>query len=450
MPSDASEEKKREVLRMAEEKGVKFILLRFTDVPGTPKNTEIPVSKLPDALTDGIWFDGSSIEGFTRIHESDMLLVPDPATFAVLPWTDGKVAQLVCDIHVERERPFEGDPRHILKKALAKSKAQGLDYRVGPELEFFLFMQKNGAGASPTVSPHDSAGYFDLSPMDLAADVRREVVPALEQMGLEIEMLHHEVAPGQHEIDFKYGDALTIADSVMTYKMAVKTIAARHGLYASFMPKPIFGINGSGMHVHQSLWRDGANAFYDAEDSHNISPTGKHFIAGQLSHARGLAGIVAPTVNSYKRLVPGYEAPVYVCWGSTNRSALIRVPRLVRGKPASLRCELRCPDPSSNPYLAFAAMLESGMDGIANKTPVPKPVEEDVYDFDDEKLKSFYIKTLPASLDEAMKEAAADPVIKGALGPTAFATLQASQRQQYDSYRLRVTPWELEEYLPRL
>ncbi|OIO27139.1 type I glutamate--ammonia ligase [Candidatus Micrarchaeota archaeon CG1_02_55_22] len=447
---NSSDDAKREVLRLAEEKGVKFVLLRFTDVLGTPKNTEITVSKLADALADGIWFDGSSIEGFTRIHESDMLLVPDASTFAILPWTDGKVAQIVCDINTDEKKPFEGDPRYLLKKALERTRSQGFEYNVGPELEFFLFTDKNGGGTVPTPSPHDAAGYFDLSPMDLAAEVRREVVPALEAMGLEIEMLHHEVAPGQHEIDFKYGNALAIADSVMTYKMAVKTIAARHGLYASFMPKPIYGINGSGMHVHQSLWRGGENAFYDDGDEHNLSPVAKHYIAGQLSHARGLAGVVAPTVNSYKRLVPGYEAPVYVCWGQTNRSALIRVPKLMRGKTASLRCELRCPDPSSNPYLAFAAMLECGMDGITKKIAAPKPVEEDVYDFDDAKLASFYIKTLPASLDEAMAEASADEVVKGALGKHAFKTLQESQRAEWDAYRLQVTPWELSEYLPRL
>ncbi len=441
------DELKQSVLKQAKEKGVKSVVLRFVDVTGGAKNCEITAARLEDVLYGGLWFDGSSIAGFARISESDMLLMPEPETFRTMPWAPG-VARIMCDVYTVEDKPFEGDPRGCLKKALARVTQAGFEYKVGPELEFFLF--KNGCNGSCTPEPHDAAGYFDLATVDLAADVRREVVPALEQMGLEIEMSHHEVAPGQHEIDFKYGNALAIADSVMTYKDAVKTIAMKHGLFASFMPKPIAGINGSGMHVHQSLWREGETAFYDEKDEYQLSSTAMHFIAGQLHHARALAGVVAPTVNSYKRLVPGFEAPVYACWGKTNRSALIRVPRPARGKKSSVRCELRCPDPSCNPYLAFAAMLEAGMDGVEKKMKPPAAVEEDVYEFNDEKLAKFYIKTLPSTLAEAMRETAGDDVVKGALGSHAFEMLQACQKREWDAYRTQVTPWELQEYLPKL
>ncbi|MEW5996845.1 MAG: glutamine synthetase family protein [Candidatus Micrarchaeota archaeon] len=437
------EEEAKKVLSEAEEKGVRFVQLRFVDVLGTAKNCEIPVGRLEDALESGMWFDGSSIEGFARICESDMLLKPEPGTFAVLPW-EPSVARVMCDVYTTEEKPFEGDPRGVLKRVLKKAEGMGYSYKTGPELEFFLFQGKDGLSTSP--EPHDSGAYFDLSPMDLAAGMRRELVPALEAMGLSIEMSHHEVAPGQHEIDFRYGDALGVADSVMAYKDAVKIIAKKYGLFASFMPKPVFGINGSGMHVHQSLWKDGGNAFADGGGRFGISDAARNFIAGQLAHARGFAGVVAPTVNSYKRLVPGYEAPVYICWGQVNRSALIRVPRHQKGRGGAARCELRCPDPSCNPYLAFAVMLAAGLDGIEKKMEPPEPVEEDVY----EEEHSKGLKTLPGSLGEAMEEMEKDSLIRETLGEHIYSNLLDAQRMHWDAYRTQVTPWEVKEYLPVL
>ncbi|MBI5229344.1 glutamine synthetase [Candidatus Micrarchaeota archaeon] len=434
------------VLQKARETEVKFVQMQFIDVLGNAKSCEIPFEKLEKALYSGIWFDGSSIEGFVRIHESDMLLKPDENTFAILPWTGGKVARIMCDVFDSSEKPFEGDPRFILKKQLEKAKEKGFDYRVGPELEFFLFPEKNGG----VPEPHDSAGYFDLDPRDLAAEAKREIVSYLQGMGLEVEMSHHEVAAGQHEIDFKYANALSTADHVLAYKSVLKTVAKKYGLFASFMPKPIFGINGSGMHVHQSLWEDGSNSFFDDSDEYKLSKIAYGFIAGQLSHARALAAVVAPTVNSYKRLVPGYEAPVYICWARRNRSALIRVPEHFSGRNYAARTELRCPDPSCNPYLAFAAMLAAGLDGIERGLKPPEPVEEDVYEFDDAKLASFYIRMLPASLDEATQELCNDSVLKESLGKHAFEKLVDAQRRQWDEYHIRVTGWEIENYLPVL
>jgi glutamine synthetase len=442
-----------EILSRAKKEGAEFISLRFCDILGTPKNAMVPLSKLEGVLSDGFWVDGSSIEGFMRIHESDMLLVPDLATYAPLPWTGGKVARIICDVHGTDEKPFEGDPRFVLKRQLAKAKEMGFEYFVGPELEFFLFMEKEGGSLTngvPRPEPHDSGGYWDLSPLDSADQMMRDLVPQLFAMGIEVERTTHEVSPGQHEFGFKYGDALKIADSVLAIKEAAKVMAKRLGLFASFMPKPVFGINGSGMHVHQSLWSGGKNAFHDASDPYNLSRTAKHFIAGQLSHARALAAVVAPTVNSYKRLVPGYEAPVYVCWARVNRSALIRIPGHTRGKANATRCELRCPDPSANPYLAFAAMLGAALDGIRRKAEPPAPVEENVYHFDDEKLKRFYINTLPSSLSEAVGELEKDEAIKESLGANAASKLMAAQKEQWDEYRLRVSPWEIETYLPML
>ncbi|MFA6329374.1 MAG: type I glutamate--ammonia ligase [Candidatus Micrarchaeia archaeon] len=441
-----------EILSRAKKEGVEFISLRFTDILGTPKSATVPISKLEEILASGFWVDGSSIEGFMRIQESDMLLVPDLSTYAALPWTGGKVARLICDVFGVDEKPFEGDPRGVLKRQLSKAKEMGFEYFVGPELEFFLFAEKDGkvTNGNPVPEPHDNAGYWDLDPLDSADGIMRDLVPQLDAMGVSVERLTHEVSAGQHEIGFRYGSALKIADDVLAIKEATKIMAKRLGLFASFMPKPVYGINGSGMHVHQSLWSNGENAFADPSDSYGLSKTGRQFIAGQLAHARGLAAVVAPTVNSYKRLVPGYEAPVYACWARVNRSALIRIPGHAKGTGKATRCELRCPDPSCNPYLAFSAMLGAALDGIKSKAVPPAPVEENVFHFDDEKLAKMGIATLPASLDEAVDELDKDEVIKDSLGKFASAKLMAAQRKQWDQYRVQVTPWEVERYLPVL
>jgi len=441
-----------EILSRAKKEGVEFISLRFTDILGTPKSATIPISKLEEVLASGFWVDGSSIDGFMRIQESDMLLVPDLSTYAALPWTDGKVARLICDVFGVDEKPFEGDPRGVLKRQIAKAKEMGFEYFVGPELEFFLFAEKDGkvTNGNPIPEPHDNGGYWDLDPLDNADGIMRNLVPQLDAMGISVERLTHEVSAGQHEIGFRYGSALKMADDVLAIKEATKIMAKRLGLFASFMPKPVYGINGSGMHVHQSLWSNGKNAFADAGDAYGLSKTGKQFIAGQLFHARGLAAVVAPTVNSYKRLVPGYEAPVYACWARVNRSALIRIPGHAKGTEKATRCELRCPDPSCNPYLALAAMLGAALDGIKSKREPPAPVEENVFHFDDDKLTKMGIATLPASLDEAVDELEKDEVIKDSLGKFASAKLIAAQRKQWDQYRVQVTPWEVERYLPVL
>jgi len=434
---------KEEILKEVKKRGTKFVDLQFVDILGVAKCTEIPIARLETALDEGIWFDGSSIEGFARIHESDMLLKPDSNTFSILPWTEGKVARIICDIHKDEKTPFEGDPRYILKKQLGKAKEMGFDFFVGPELEFFFFKEN---GTENKMEVHDKAGYFDLAPVDMSSEVKREVSLYLEEMGLKVEMLHHEVAPGQHEIDFRYGDALGIADSVMTYKHVVKTIAAKHGLFASFMPKPVFGINGSGMHTHQSLWKDGKNAFADESNEYKLSKEALFYISGIMEHARAFSAVTAPIVNSYKRLVPGYEAPVYICWARINRSALIRVPRDIKGKLSGIRIEVRCPDPSCNPYLAFSVMLASGLDGIREKKEPPKPVEENLYHFDDEKLRKFYIKTLPGSLGEALEEMEKDKVVGEALGEHVFSKFIEAKKGEWDEYRIQVTEWEKKKY----
>ncbi|MFQ6136209.1 MAG: glutamine synthetase family protein [Candidatus Hydrothermarchaeales archaeon] len=436
------EELKEKILKDVKKNGVKFLALRFVDILGKAKTCEIPVNRMEDALNYGFWFDGSSIEGFVRIHESDMFLRPDIKTYAIVPWTDNKVARMICDVYIDDKHPFEGDPRYNLKRVLKEAEKMGFKYKVGPEIEFFMFKESD----STIPQTHDFAGYFDLAPMDLAVEIKREVAPALESVGINIEMSHHEVAPGQHEIDFRYDDAIAIADDVLTYKNILKRVAQKYGLFASFMPKPIYGINGSGMHVHQSLWKAGKNAFFDENDEYRLSTIAKGFIAGQLHHAKALAGVVAPTVNSYKRLVPGYEAPVYICWARINRSALIRIPRYVKGKEDATRGELRCPDPSCNPYLAFVAMLQAGLDGIKNKTPLPEPVEEDVYEFDDRKLAEFYIKTLPSSLEEATIELEKSNVMKKALGPHIHEKLIKVQKEDWNEYKIQVTKWELDRY----
>ena len=445
----ASEDELKEgILEKARKNGLEFVSLQFVDIFGIAKNCEISKEKLEDALTSGLWFDGSSIEGFARIHESDMLLKPDLKTFCFLPWTDNKVARLMCDVYGVDEKPFEGDPRGNLKRVLKKLKDEGFEYKVGPELEFFLFKMTDSN--IPTREPNDSGGYWDLSPLDLAVDSKREVIQHMDCMGLGVERGSHEVAPGQHEIGLGYGDALSIADNVLTYKNTVKIIAKKYGLFASFMPKPVFGINGSGMHTHQSLWKDEKNAFFDADDRYNLSKIAHQFIAGQLHHARPLAAVVAPTVNSYKRLVPGYEAPVYICWARINRSSLIRVPKSIRGKREASRIELRCPDPSCNPYLAFAAMLSAGFDGVSKRMAPPEPLEENVYHFDDKKLEKLQIGMLPASLSEATAELSRSSIMREALGGFISNKLIEVQEKQWDAYRMQVTPWEIERYLPIL
>ena len=436
-----------ELLKHVSADGVAFISLQFTDVFGAVKSVTIPATRLGEALERGVWFDGSSIEGFARIHEADMFLKPDAATYRVLPWSSSerRRARLICDVYGTDGKPFPGDPRYVLKQAVARAAEMGLHYNCGPEVEFFLF--DNGSGTTGPV-PHDVAGYFDFSPRDRAQLVRSDIVKALIELGLDVEASHHEVAAGQHEIDFEYADAVTSADNVVTFKYTVKAVAASHGLLATFMPKPVHGINGSGMHVHQSLQTaDGDNRFYDPEGQFRLSDTARQFVAGQLSHARALAAIVAPTVNSYKRLVPGYEAPVYICWAQINRSALIRVPRYSPGREQSTRVELRCPDPSCNPYLAFAAMLEAGLDGIREQKSPPEPVSDDVYEYTPDKLVALGIDTLPGTLGQALAELAQDEVVRGALGEHVYDVFQRAKTAEWDEYRIQVSEWERRRYL---
>jgi glutamine synthetase len=409
---------------------------------------DAPVKRLKEALEDGIWFDGSSVEGFARIQESDMLLIVDPDSYAVLPWTPqgSRRARVFCDIYMPDGKPFEGDPRGVLKRMMSKISDRGWTYNVGPEPEFFLF-KKNGENVHPV--PHDVGGYFDFSADDEAVRVRTALMEALYSMGLEVEVGHHEVALGQHEIDFRFDDALKTADNVLTLKYTVKAIAAEHGLIASFMPKPIFGINGSGMHCHQSLFDGkGNNLFFDATDEFNLSKIAHHFIAGQLAHARGFCAITAPTPNSYKRLVPGYEAPVYIGWAQRNRSALIRIPRYTPGRDKAVRAELRCPDPSSNPYLAFSVMIAAALDGIDNKLMPPKPLNNvNVYHLTAEERKEMNIDSLPGSLPEAMSELEKDMVLRNALGETTYDAFMTAKQAEWDDFRMHVTDYEVERYL---
>jgi glutamine synthetase len=441
----------KQVLEQAQADGVHFISLQFTDILGTIKSVTIPIGRLEEALERGAWFDGSSIQGFARIYESDMVLMPDPVTYRVLPWSapQRRRARIICDLFRPDGSPFAGDPRTVLRRVLERAHKKGYNFKTGPELEFFLF-KKDGEFTTQPV-PHDVGGYFDFSPRDEAQKVRSDIILALEELGMEVEASHHEVAAGQHEIDFKYDDALASADNAMTFKYTVKAIAATHGLYATFMPKPMFGVNGSGMHVHQSIFgRDGKNLFHDEDDDYKLSQLAYNFIAGQLDHARAMAAIVAPTVNSYKRLVPGYEAPAYVCWAQINRSALIRIPRYIPGRDSSVRAELRCPDPSCNPYLAFAVMLAAGLDGIDNNLPAPAPVNEDVYDFDEAELQKRAIGVLPGTLGEALKELSSDPVIREALGEHVYGAFTRAKQAEWDDYRIRVSQWELARYLETL
>lgn len=429
--------------------GVKYISLQFTDVTGAVKSVDMPVHRIQEALQDGMWFDGSSVEGFARIQESDMRLVLDPQTYAVLPWSpeEGRRARVFCDIYQADGTPFPGDPRGTLKRTLARLEQRGWCYNVGPEPEFFLF-KRNGPQMIHPV-PHDVGGYFDFSANDEAVRVRIELMNALEKMGLEVEMGHHEVALGQHEIDFRFDDALQTADNVLTLKYTVKAIAAQHGLIASFMPKPIFGINGSGMHCHQSLFNPaGENIFYSPDHEYHLSEQAFGFIAGQLQHARALAAVVAPTVNSYKRLVPGYEAPVYVGWAQVNRSALIRIPRFSEGRDKAMRAELRFPDPSANPYLAFTVMLAAALDGIDNHLPCPAPLNNvNVYHLTPEERQAQNIAELPGSLAEALRELENDAVLKDALGPVIYDAFLRAKWAEVEEYRMKVTDWEVERYL---
>ncbi len=427
--------------------GVKFVQLQFTDIIGNVKNVTIPIDEFDDAIEHGVWFDGSSIEGFARIAESDMYLMPDLSTFAVIPWERGAnvTARVICDVYTPDGEPFIGDPREVLRRAMREAEEMGFTYYTGPEPEFFLF--RRDEHGQPTLEPHDRAGYFDV-PTDLGVDVRRQIVNALEGLGIDVEATHHEVAAGQHEIDFRYGDALRTADNVVTLRVAVKAIAQRNGLYATFMPKPIAGINGSGMHTHQSLAdiETGENVFYEPDTEYGLSDVALHFIAGQLAHARGMTAVIAPTVNSYKRLVPGYEAPVYISWARHNRSALIRVPRISPGRPQTTRVELRCPDPSANPYLAFAVMLKAGLDGIKRRLEPPPPAEEDLYHLDERRLAQRQLQTLPGSLGEALDELEKDEVVASALGPHIFERFMEAKRREWNEYRVYVSGWEIERY----
>ena len=435
---------KEDVLREAHEKEVKFIRLQFTDIFGILKNVAITIEQLEKALEGELMFDGSSIEGFARIEESDMYLRPDPDTFVVFPWRpkQGGVARLICDVYNPDGTPFVGCPRGALKRVLAEASEMGYTLNVGPELEFFLF--NTDAEGRPTTITHDRAGYFDLTPVDLGENARRDMVLTLEQMGYEIEASHHEVAPGQHEIDFKYADALDIADKIVTFRFVIRTIAQHHGLHASFMPKPIFGINGSGMHSNQSLFKDGKNAFYDPEGPMEISEIAYQYIAGLMKHARSYTAITNPTVNSYKRLVPGYEAPCYIAWSGRNRSPLIRIPAK-RG--SSTRIELRSPDPSCNPYLALAVQLKAGLDGIKNKLSPPSAVDLNIYAMTSEEREKLGIDSLPSSLKDALDELAKAPVIREALGHHIYDRFVEAKTEEWDSFIVTVTQWELDRYL---
>ncbi len=443
-------------LKLAEDRNLRFVSLQFTDIVGHVKSVQVPMHQLEEAVERGKWFDGSSIEGFARIAESDMFLVPDLDTFSPIPWEpgigpDGKTklptgsARVICDVFTPQGDPFPGDPRWVLRRQIDRAKAKGYILNTGPELEFFLLRRENG-NVEPVV--HDAAGYFDLSE-DLGTEVRKEMMNGLEDFGIRVETAHHEVATGQHEIDFEYADALRTADNAVTFKTTLKAVAASHGLYATFMPKPFFGINGSGMHTHQSLWdiKKGKNAFSDPKDSYGLSETARQYIAGTLDHARGMIAVLAPLVNSYKRLVPGYEAPVYVGWARINRSALIRIPQISKGSLNSTRMELRCPDPSTNPYLAFACMLAAGLDGIERKLTPPDPVEENLYHFDAAKLESRKIKQLPGTLREALNELEGDKVIREALGEHVFERFVEAKTEEWDEYRTQVSTWEVERYL---
>lgn len=435
---------KDDIIKLVEEEDVEFIRLQFTDMFGNLKNVAITASQLQKALDNKCMFDGSSIEGFVRIEESDMYLYPDFSTLQIFPWRpqQGKVARLICDVYRPNGEPFAGDPRYILKRAIGEAKKMGYMFEVGPECEFFLF--HTDENALPTTITHEQAGYFDLGPVDFGENARRDMVLTLEDMGFVIEASHHEVAPAQHEIDFRYDEALVTADNIMTFKLAVKTIAKRHGLHATFMPKPKYGVNGSGMHINMSLSKDGKNIFADSSDKQGLSQEAYYFIGGIMKHMKGMTAITNPLVNSYKRLVPGYEAPVYIAWSATNRSPLIRIPA-ARGE--GTRVELRCPDPSANPYLALAVCLQAGLDGIRNQIVPPASVDCNIFAMTWEERKAVNIEEIPGTLIEAVGELEKDDFIRSVLGEHVCDKYIEAKRKEWEEYRSQVTDWEIQAYL---
>jgi glutamine synthetase len=438
---------KQNVLQEAKDKNVKFIRLWFTDILGTLKSFAITVDELEDALDGGMGFDGSSITGYQDIEESDMIAMPDPSTFKAIPWSpqEAPTARMICDVQTPDGDPYVGDPRHVLRRALERASEMGFDnFFCGPELEFFYFRSSNGT------EPLDYGGYFDLTTLDAATSLRRETVMALQELGIDVEYSHHEVGISQHEIDLRFDDALTMADKVQTYKTVVKEIATKHGVYATFMPKPLRDQNGSGMHTHQSLFSGEQNAFFDRDDQYFLSDTAKQFIAGQLRHAREISIIFAQFVNSYKRLVPGYEAPVYIAWSRRNRSALVRVPLYHPGQEKATRAELRCPDPSANIYLCFAALLHAGLEGIEKGYELPEPMERNLYHLSYEEREKLGIQSLPADLGEAILEAENSELLYKALGEHVFTRLLELKRAEFEDYRVQVTPYEIQKYLPVL
>ncbi len=435
---------KKDILRIAEEENVAFIRLQFTDVFGTLKNVAITLSQLEKALDGGCMFDGSSIEGFVRIDESDMYLKPDFDTFAIFPWSpeEAKVARLICDVYTTDGKPFMGDPRNVLKKVIAQAAEMGYSFNVGPECEFFLFkLDENG---NPTTQTADVASYFEMGPLDLGEGCRKDICLALEKLGFEIEASHHECAEGQHEIDFRFGEVLKAADNVVTFKYVVKMFAMRHGLHATFMPKPVFGICGSGMHTNMSLFKGNKNAFYDEKDELGLSKDAYSFIAGVTKHIKGITAFANPLVNSYKRLIPGYEAPVYISWSANNRSSLLRIPAS-RGN--ATRVELRSPDPSCNPYLEMALCLAAGLDGIKNNLKPSEPTTANLYDMSKEELDKNGIETLPSSLEEAIKCAEEDAFIRESVGDHVFSKYIEGKRDEWEEYKTMVSKWEIDKYL---
>jgi glutamine synthetase len=440
----SSPEARREVLKRIQDENVEFLLFWFTDIEGHLKSFAVTPAEMEDALDDGMGFDGSSITGFNAIEESDMVAIPDPGTFQLMPSQDGgaKVGRMICDVVTPDGKPYEGDPRHVLRRALERMESLGFDtFNVGPELEYFLFKDDKGTETL------DEGGYFAMTTLDAASGLRQETVRALESVGIPIEYVHHEVGPSQHEIDMRFAPALQMADHTITYRLIVKEIAKMAGYHATFMPKPIFGENGSGMHTHQSLFKDGRNSFFDAEDKWHLSDTGKAFIAGQLHHAREIAAVFAQWVNSYKRLVPGYEAPVYVAWSQRNRSALIRIPLYKPGAEQATRAEIRCPDPACNPYLTFAALLHAGLEGIEQGYELPDPMETNLYHLTPEQRQERGIVSLPETLGEAIDALAHSDLARKALGPHIFDRYVELKRKEWDEYRVQLTAWEMERYL---
>jgi len=434
---------KKDVVRIAKQKNVRFIRLFFTDILGFLKSFAITVRELEGALEDGRGFDGSSIVGFVRIDESDMVAMPDPSTFRILPWkaNEATVASMFCDVLEPDGNPYQGDPRYVLKRNLKRAGEMGYTFNVGPELEYFYFQRSSGKP-----EPLDTGGYFDLTPLDVASELRKQTVTVLEELGIPVEYSHHEVAPSQHEIDLKYTDALTMADSTMLYRLVVKEVALKNNVYATFMPKPVFGVNGSGMHTHQSLFKGTRNAFFEAKDKYHLSEIARHYIAGLLKHAREVTLVTNQWVNSYKRLVPGYEAPVYISWAQRNRSDLIRIPIYKPGKEKETRVEYRSPDPACNPYLAFAVMLAAGLEGIVKKYPLRDPTEQNVYEMTKEERKKHRIDSLPGNLYEAIRVTEESELVKQALGEDIFYKFIDNKKIEWERYRAQVTDYELNEY----